>query len=325
MKRNDILWKSILEDIFDDFLKFFFPNAEILFDFEKGFEYLDQELDQLFPPEADTFATRYVDKLVKVQCRSGAEAWLLVHIEVQGYRDETFPDRMFTYYYRIWDKHRKPITAFAILTDDCRHFLPSQFEQACLGTAVCFRFNSYKVLDQSEEELGACDNPFAQVVLATKIALIGKKLPLDELYRLKIDLAKRLLSRNIPKWKIGKLMEFLKFYVRLGNDKMDGQLDLEIDHVVNQSHIPMTFEEAILHIVKEEAKEYGKEEGLEQGLEQGIEQGIAKGHLERDTLFVQNLLRKTKFTQKEIAQLAGVTIEFVKEIKRTLSQTDIPK
>ena len=35
MKRNDILWKSILEDIFDDFLKFFFPNAEALFDLKK--------------------------------------------------------------------------------------------------------------------------------------------------------------------------------------------------------------------------------------------------------------------------------------------------
>lgn len=314
MKRNDILWKSILEDIFDDFLKFFFPNAETLFDLEKGFEYLDQELEQVFPPDGDEFAVKYVDKLVKVYCRSGAEAWLLVHIEVQGYRDETFADRMFTYYYRIWDKYRKPITAFAIFTDDCRRFLPGKFEQACLGTSVCFRFNSYKVLDQSEEELEASDNPFAQVVLATKIALTGKKLSHNELYRLKIDLAKRLLSRNIPKWKIGKLMEFLKFYVRLGNEEMDEKLDLEIDSVVNQSHIPMTFEEAILHIVKEEAEGYGKEKGLEQGLEQGI----AKGHLERDTQFVQNLLRKTKFTQREIAQLAGVTIEFVKEIKRTL-------
>ncbi len=312
MKRNDILWKSILEDIFDDFLKFFFPNAETLFDLEKGFEYLDQELDQLFPPDGDAFAIRYVDKLVKVHCRSGAEAWLLVYIEVQGYRDVAFPDRMFTYYYRIWDKHRKPITAFAILTDDCRHFLPVQFEQACLGTSVCFRFNSYKVLDQSEEELEASDNPFAQVVLATKIALNRKMLPVDELYRLKIDLAKRLLSRDIPKWKIGKLMEFLKFYVRLGDEEMDVQLDLEIDSVVNQSYISMTFEEAILHIVKEEAKEYG----IEEGLERGLEQGLAKGHLERNTAFVQNLLRETQFTDEEIARLADVSIEFVQEIKQ---------
>lgn len=310
MKRNDILWKSILEDIFEDFLRFFFPNADGLFDLERGFEYLDKELEQLFPPEGDTYTPRHVDKLVKVYCRSGKEAWLLVHIEVQGYRDESFADRMFTYYYRIWDKYRQPITAFAILTDECKHFLPGQFEQACLGTSLCFRFNSFKVLDQSEEDLSVSDNPFAQAVLVTKIALIGKKLSVNELYRLKIDLAKRLLNRKIPKWKIGRLMNFLQFYVRLGSEELDEKFDLEIESVVNQTHIPMTFEEAILHIVKEEAEE--------KGIGKGIKEGLAKGHLERNTTVVRNLLRETKFTQREIARLVGVPAAFVREVKRKL-------
>jgi len=64
MKRNDLLWKAALEDLFDDFLRFFFPKAEEIFDFSKKFQYLDKELDQLFPPENDTYAPRYVDKLV---------------------------------------------------------------------------------------------------------------------------------------------------------------------------------------------------------------------------------------------------------------------
>jgi hypothetical protein len=32
MKRNDILWKAALEDLFDDFLRFFYPDADQLFD-----------------------------------------------------------------------------------------------------------------------------------------------------------------------------------------------------------------------------------------------------------------------------------------------------
>ncbi|SEJ77685.1 Putative transposase, YhgA-like [Dyadobacter sp. SG02] len=298
MKHNDILWKSILEDIFDDFLKFFFPNAETLFDLEKGFEYLDQELEQLFPAVTDELTSKYVDKLVKVHCHSGAEAWLLVHIEVQGYRDEAFADRMFTYYYRIWDKYRKPITAFAILTDDCRHFLPSQFEQACLGTSLCFRFNSFKVLDQSEDDLGASDSPFAQVILAVKLAIKGKRFSSEELYRLKINLAKRLLNRNFSKRKVGRLLDFLKFYVSLGDKKLDSEYLEEIKKVTSPDPIPMTFEEAILHIVKEEGKE--------------------EGHLEKDTIFVQNLLRQTQFSEEEIAQLTDVSIDFVREIKQKL-------
>ncbi|PSL25226.1 hypothetical protein CLV60_112145 [Dyadobacter jiangsuensis] len=286
MKRNDILWKSILEDIFDDFLKFFFPNAETLFDLEKGFEYLDKELEQVFPPDGDEFAVKYVDKLVKVYCRSGAEAWLLVHIEVQGYRDETFADRMFTYYYRIWDKYRKPITAFAILTDDCRHFLPNQFEQACLGTSVCFRFNSYKVLDQSEEELAASDNPFALVVLAVKLAIIGKRFSSQDFYRLKIDLAKRLLSHDFSKRKIAKLLDFLKFYIDLGSKELNKEFN-EIIETINPKPKPMTIKEAVLYIVKEEAKE------------------------ERNVTFIKNLLRETKFSHEEIARLADVPLKCV--------------
>ncbi|MBO9614142.1 MAG: Rpn family recombination-promoting nuclease/putative transposase [Dyadobacter sp.] len=298
MKHNDILWKSILEDIFDDFLKFFFPNAETLFDFEKGFEYLDQELEQLFPADTDDLTSKYVDKLVKVHCRSGAEAWLLVHIEVQGYRDEFFTDRMFTYYYRIWDKYRKPITAFAILTDDCRHFLPGQFEQACLGTSLYFRFNSFKVLDQSEEELEASDNPFAQVVLVVRLAINSKRFSSNELSRLKIDLAKRLLKREFSKRKVGRLMDFLKLYIPLGNKELNREYLEEIKRATNPDPVPMTFEEAVLYIEREEAKE--------------------EGHLERSTVVVRNLLRETTFGEEQIARLAGVPIDFVREIKEKL-------
>ncbi|MHA4742544.1 RpnC/YadD family protein [Dyadobacter sp. MSC1_007] len=297
MKRNDTLWKSILEDIFDDFLRFFFPDAETLFDFQRGFEYLDKELEQLFPPDDCKDASKYVDKLVKVYSLTGAEEWVLVHIEVQGYRDVDFADRMFTYYYRIWDKYRKPITAFAILTDDCRHYLPVQFEQHCLGTSLCFRFNSFKVLDQSDEALAASDNPFAQAVLVTKTALIGKKLSIDELYRLKIQLARGLLNRDIPKWKIGKLMNFLQFYVRFDSEELDTQFNLEVDEIIHQKKIPMTLEEAILQIVKEE--------------------GIERGHLERNTTIVQNLLRETNFSTEQIARLVGVSVEFVNEIRQS--------
>ena len=82
MKRNDLLWKAALEDLFDDFLRFFYRNAAHLYDMDKGFEYLDKELERLFPPEADQYAPRYVDKLVKVFTQTGDEAWVLVHVEV---------------------------------------------------------------------------------------------------------------------------------------------------------------------------------------------------------------------------------------------------
>ena len=72
MKRDDSLWKAILEDVFDDFLTFFYPDASDLFDFGKGFEFLDKELDDLFPRE-ESESVKYVDKLVKVALTDGLE------------------------------------------------------------------------------------------------------------------------------------------------------------------------------------------------------------------------------------------------------------
>ena len=84
MNRNDILWKGILEDIFPDFLTFFIPDAPEQIDFERRFEFLDKELEQLerqpgFPPDQDQFKPRHIDKLVKVFTRKGDEHWVLVH------------------------------------------------------------------------------------------------------------------------------------------------------------------------------------------------------------------------------------------------------
>jgi hypothetical protein len=39
---KDILWKGIIEDLFSDFLRFFYPDADELFDMEKGFDFLDK-------------------------------------------------------------------------------------------------------------------------------------------------------------------------------------------------------------------------------------------------------------------------------------------
>ncbi len=81
MKRDDTLWKGILENIFDDFLRFFFEDADTIFDFEKGFQFLDKELEQLFPVE-ESESPKFVDKLVKVFTKAGKEEWMLIHIEV---------------------------------------------------------------------------------------------------------------------------------------------------------------------------------------------------------------------------------------------------
>src|ERR1700678_1449755 len=101
--KYDILWKGMLERVFDDFLRFVFPDADLRFDMKKGFTYLDKELAMLYPNPDDGTDTRFVDKLVRVYTLDGKEKFLLVHVEVQGNYDKTFTARMFKYFYRVYD------------------------------------------------------------------------------------------------------------------------------------------------------------------------------------------------------------------------------
>lgn len=107
-RKNDILWKDILEVVIDDLLRFIFPDADQIFDMERGFEFLDKEFTELYPEPDEKSDTRFVDELVKVYRKDGKEEWLLLHVEIQGHLDQDFAQRMFRYYYRIYDWHNRP-------------------------------------------------------------------------------------------------------------------------------------------------------------------------------------------------------------------------
>jgi hypothetical protein len=301
MKRDDALWKAILEDVFDDFLRFFVPNAEKIFDIERGFVFLDKELEQLFPSNQDEFNPKYVDKLVKVFTNEGNEQWILVHIEVQGATDKGFSKRMFTYFYRIFDKYQRPITAFAILTDRNKQFHPTRFEQNYLGTKLLYDYTTFKIIEQDENELMLSENPFAIVILTVKTALLKGKVSDNELFDQKVNLVKRLLSKQFDKDKIRALMNFLKLYVRFEKKVLSTKFDKELDTLTNKQQPTMGIEEFVLT----------RERKL------GELKGIEKKNLD----FVQNLLTKTDFDDAKIAELAGVKVTFVQKERLKLQKS----
>jgi hypothetical protein len=160
MKKDDILWKGIIEDLPHHFIRFFFPQADTLIDFDRGFEFLDKELEELFPMD-DPDHPRFVDKLIKAFTLDGREEWILIHVEVQGNSDNDFGRRMYTYFYRLLDRYQKPVTALAIFTDDKPGFKPDHYHYAFMGTSQTYRFNTYKIWEQDEAALANHENPFA--------------------------------------------------------------------------------------------------------------------------------------------------------------------
>lgn len=296
-KRDDELWKGILEDVFDDFLRFFFPNADELFDLKKKFEFLDKEFNRLFPPEEGVAGVRFVDKLVKVHLKNGEPKFVLIHVEIQGHKGhEDLRARMFRYFYRAKDKHNVSISAFAVLIDDDKNFHPKFYNEEFLGTKVKYEFNTYKVLDQDEQTLRSNTNPFAVVALVVLMALKNKNVDDEDLKQIKLDLTKELIKRKVSRAKHIKIMDFLAYYVNFENREMMAKFEQEVELLTGRT-TPMGVKEILMDRAKNEGIEKGRAEGRH---EEALE--IAR-KLKIEGLSVEFIAKTTSLTIEEIEAL----------------------
>jgi len=299
-RKDDILLKSAFEEAFPDLLRFCFADADDLFDMDKDFEFLDKELTELFPEIEQQGGNRFVDMLVKVFLKGGEEEWILVHIEIQGRNGKGFAERMFQYWYRIYDRYKVNIAALAVFTGSKNQNRPGQFYKSFLGTEISYRYNVYHIFDHSEAGLVAMENPFALVVLAAQKALLTGKIPEEELNRERLTVARALIkSKKYDHVRINRFLYFLKQFVHIENPKINRSFDKQIDKLTGKQNT-MGIIEAIKKIEREEA------------FEKGIEKGKEK--------VVQNLLSANKFTISEIANFAGVTETFVKKVRTALNK-----
>lgn len=299
MQRSDILWKGLIEEIFPYFIPFFLPQYAHLFDLSKPVEFLDKELQQLFPQDEDIRHPKFVDKLVKVFTIKGTEQWVLIHIEVQGQRDEDFAKRMYTYFYRILDRYGVAVTAIALFTDDNPAFCPNRYEYDFAGTQNMYRFNTYKVLQQDEQVLAESDNPFAIAILTVLLALKKKRLQGEELLQLKVALYRQLRSRNFSESLSRKMFSFLDTYVHFDKPELKNKFDKEIE-AITKNNEPMGLKEVVELLIAERAMEQGEEK--------------------RNIVFVTNLLQSTDFSDEKVATLADVPLVFVQQIRAGLGK-----
>jgi hypothetical protein len=249
---RDLLWKGILEGCFPDFLRFFIPNADELFDFTKDIEFLDKELAKLFPEGKNK--NRRADKLAKVFMKDGTEKWILAHVEIQGYADDEFSFRMFQYYYRIRDKYNQPVMAFAVLTDDNPNYRPTEFSEGFLDTKLLYQYKTLKLSDYRPEDFQKTNNIFA---FALEVAWYGLKANKpkegETLYQLKMNLFRRVQKKGYSANDFRQILKFLKNYVSFGNEEMLIKFEEETDKPVKNM--------GIVEAVETYYREYGEKEG----------------------------------------------------------------
>jgi hypothetical protein len=105
----DSPWKEALQVFLPAFLDFFFPDVHADLDWSRGYEALDKEFQKI--ARRAKVRKQFVDKLFKVWLKDGAEHWLLIHIEVQGDREQDFPERMFNYNSAVRQLYNKVVPA----------------------------------------------------------------------------------------------------------------------------------------------------------------------------------------------------------------------
>ncbi len=165
----DTAWKEVIERYFRLFILFFFPDIHEQIDWSRPYEFMDKELQSIRPPgKPNRKSGRKIgDMLVKVWLKSGEEAWVLMHIEVQNQPQHEFPERMFVYAYRLYDRYGRPVASLAILGDNNPDWRPQGMGYNVFGTGMQHQFRVEKLIDYEQrwDELEKSSNPFALVVV----------------------------------------------------------------------------------------------------------------------------------------------------------------
>jgi len=297
---KDILWKEIIEDLFEDFVRFFLPDLYKKIDFSRGYQFLDKELAQIIDKVLQ--GKKISDRLVNVHLKDGTENWILIHIEVQGYKEKQFSERMFKYFYRIYDKYNKKIVALSIFTEGSKKYKPKRFNYEFHGTKLNYEYNIYKVLEQNEADLLSSDNPFALVVLSGLYALKSENEGEKLRYQFKNKLVRLLLKKEYSREKIYNVFEFLDGILFLSDN-----LELEFKEKVNQ----LIGGADKMGISKEMTNIY--QVGEKKGIEEGIEKGIEKEKKE----MVKRML-KSDINLEKIMEISQLEKEAIKTIEQEL-------
>jgi len=260
----DSPWKEALEQFFPAFLAFFFPKVFVLIDWSRGYEGLDKEFQQI--AREAVVGRRHADKLFKVWLKDGQETWILIHIEVQSQRDEEFPERMYVYHYRVYDRFRRPVISLAILGDEDRDWRPDRYTYSLGGCSVDFVFPIAKLLDYDADlaVLETSTNPFAPLVLAHLKTMETRGDPTAR-RGWKWRVIKGLYERGFSSDQVRDLFRLIDWMMDLPS-QLEEQLQHDLSQFEEEKQMP--YVTSIERMALAKGKAEGKAESLLQILEQ---------------------------------------------------------
>ncbi|WP_041638499.1 Rpn family recombination-promoting nuclease/putative transposase [Anoxybacillus flavithermus] len=201
---HDRLFKELLTTFFEEFILLFFPHVHEHIDF-RHLSFLSEEL---FTDV--TAGEKYrVDLLIQTKLK-GEAGIIIIHVENQSYMQSSFPERMFIYFSRLFEKYRTNILPIAIFSYDFIRDEPSSFTlQFPFLHVLQFQFLAVELRKQNWRHYIRSENPIATALLS--------KMGYNENERveLKKQFFRMLIRQNIDEAKRRLLIGFFETYVKL--------------------------------------------------------------------------------------------------------------
>jgi hypothetical protein len=193
---------------------------------------------------------RYVDKLVKVWTNDGVECWVLIHVEVQTTREGEFPQRMYVYNYRVFDRYNRALASLAVLADDDANWRPNEYRSSLFGCETGIRFPTVKLLDFAVQEavLETSANPFAKIVLAHLKSRQTHQHPVDR-HDWKLRLVRGLYDSDLSPLEVRILFRLIDWMMELP-PALNYVFWQEVDQIQEEKRMPYVMSNARVWLQK---------------------------------------------------------------------------
>ncbi|MBY6934804.1 hypothetical protein FDB44_16450 [Clostridium botulinum] len=299
----DAAWKTILEAFEVEVVEVLFPEIFNEINWKLGTESLDLELQEIQREIFDKDSAEKIisDKIIKVRLKDNNSKILFIHVEVQSYSsdEDAFGERMFRYFYRIWDRFRyknkdkSEVIAAAIYTYKGERGKDTRYVYRVPKIAEEILIYNFRTIDVEKINLENIDdnNPLKLVFKMAK-TLLETKTTDEDIYNAKIQLVEELVSYDKVKneEQIKALADFLE-YLFLIEDKEFEQKFKEYKRKKG-GVASMTVDQI--------RQKYYEQKGEEKGLKEGKIQ-VAKNLL--DVLDDETIALKTGLDIEEVIKL----------------------
>ncbi|WLR50621.1 Rpn family recombination-promoting nuclease/putative transposase [Bacillus tianshenii] len=285
---HDRWFKELLGTFFEEFFAAFFPHVSEAVDFEAT-TFLSEELfTDILEGEK-----RRVDLLAKVRLRQD-EAIVIIHVEPQSYKQEAFNERMFVYFSRLYEKHRKPILPVAVFSYDENYEERDTFEVTFPFKEVLrFAFDKLELRKLNWRDYLKAPNPAAAALLSKMNYSKAERV------QVKKEFLRMLVKMELDDARMTLITGFFERYLKL-NPQEETELRAEI------TTLPEEEEEAVMKIETSWHKK-GREEGLQEGKQEGLREGIqavARKMLQKG-LTIEEIKEFIDLPEEEIKKLKG--------------------